>query len=227
MKNVFLLFVSFLLMSCGDNHLSLDRSKASSNGNNAAGTDGAVTFLRDIQPIFKKSCSACHNEGSAVPNWNNYAVSFAKKDRLFDRVVVKKDMPLGMPMSDDERALVATWIKTGAPEGIAEAPRPPAQVVKPEPPVTPAEPAPTQPEDEVLRYAKVKTAVFDQYCSLCHNENTGDMMPNWGSYEIVQSKKDRIYNRVVVQKTMPPEGMPFSEEAREMLKRWIDNGAVE
>ncbi len=241
MKKLLLLLPMLVLVSCGDKHMTLDRAKVSAGANTQAGAgDAAVTYVRDIKPIFQRACTACHNEGSAIPNWNSYEVSFAKKDRLLDRVVIKRDMPLGMPMTDEERALVAEWLKLGAPQGGAESTPPPTQVAMPEPPSAspapeaPSEPAPapapqppTSSEGEILTYAKVKTAVFDQYCALCHNENTGDLMPNWGSFSVVSSRKDKIYTRVVLEKTMPPEGMPFSEEARDMLKQWIDEGAVE
>lgn len=234
MKKLFFALFFLALVSCGDKHLTVDRTKAGNNSKNQmTTTDFAVTYNRDIKPIFERTCSACHNEGSAIPNWNNYDVSFAKKDRLLDRVVIKKDMPLGVPMSDEERALVGEWLKLGAPEG--DTPKaPPTQVAKPESSPTPAptpppapEPAPAPSEGDIVNYARVKTAVFDQYCTLCHNENSGDLMPNWGNPSIVDQRKDMIYKRVVLDKNMPPEGMPFSEEARDLLKKWIEGGAVQ
>lgn len=218
MKKLLILLPLLVLVSCGDKHMTLDRAKTNAGDNTQTG-DAAVTYVRDIKPLFQRLCAACHNEGSAIPNWNSYEISFAKKDRLLDRVVIKRDMPLGMPMNDEERTLVAEWLKLGAPQGGVE--RAPA------PAPTPAPAPPTSPEGEILTYAKVKTAVFDQYCALCHNENSGDLMPNWGSFSVVSGRKDRVYNRVVLEKNMPPEGMPFSEEARDMLKKWIDEGAVE
>lgn len=235
MKKLIFLIPFLLLTSCGDKHLVVDRSQVRAGANNQVdGASAKVTFVRDIKPIFQRTCSACHNEGSAIPNWNNYEVSFVKKDRLLDRVVIKRDMPLGMPMTDEERGLVAEWLKLGAPEGKLNNQAPPTPIVRPEPepaaspsPSPEPAPVPSTTESSILNYAKVKTAVFDQYCALCHNENGGDLMPNWGSYSITSGRKDKIYTRVVLEKTMPPEGMPFSEEARETLKKWIDDGAVE
>lgn len=234
MKKIIFPLILSTLVSCGDKHLTVDRTKAGSAANiQTSSGDFAVTYSRDIKPIFEKTCSACHNEGSAIPNWGNYEVSFAKKDRLLDRVIIKKDMPLGFPMSDEERALVGEWLKLGAPEG-GSAKTPPTQIAEPEPAPAPAPtptPTPAIPpapsEEDVLNYAKVKTAVFDQYCALCHNENSGDMMPNWSNPAIVDQRKDMIFKRVVIDKNMPPEDMPFSEEARDLIKKWIDGGAIQ
>lgn len=230
MKRCFLFLVLLFSVSCGENHLVLQRQKKVVPTTPTA-TEATVTYVKDIKPLFDRTCSACHNEGSAIPNWGLYEVSFAKKDRLLDRIVTRKDMPLGFPMSDSERTLVSEWIRLGAPEGLAsvviteppqsQPPTPPDT----QPPASPVEPAPTKPEP--VLFAQVKVRVFDQYCALCHNENSGDMMPNWANYDIARSKKDRLFVRVVQEQSMPPVGMPMTDTARDLLKQWIDGGALE
>lgn len=234
MKKLLGILPFLVLVSCGDKHLAVDRQKkagaaAQSSPKVPGSVAPAVTFTKDIQPIFKRACIACHNEGSAIPNWSNYEISFAKKDRLLDRVVIKRDMPLGMPMSDEERALVAEWLKLGAPLGGSEDVAKAEPIPESAPAPAPAPPTPVPPVDEpqVVTYSQVKTAVFQQYCNLCHNENSPEMMPNWLSYSVASGRKDRLYVRVVKEKNMPPEGMPFSEEARSLLEKWVDGGAVE
>ncbi len=214
-KKFFALSSFVFLLACGDQHLQLNRfQKANNGGSTMEGVEAAVTFERDIKPLFERACQACHNNGSAIPDWSNYEVSFAKRDRLLERVVIKRDMPLGIPITEEERRLIGDWLRLGAPKGGSR-------------PTTPVEPVEPALENEVLTYAQVKSKVFDPYCAVCHNENSGELMPNWGNPETVRGLKDKIYSRVVLDKTMPPPGLPFSEEAREILKKWIDDGAVE
>lgn len=256
-----------MLASCGEKHLQLDRAKKAVGA--SAGNQGArVTFERDIRPIFKDKCSMCHNTGSAIPNWDIYDVSFSLKDRLMNRVVVLKNMPIGTTMTEQERGLLAEWIQLGAPQGKvvgADEPTAPETAppvvepvqpapVEPPPPVVvipdpvpapqPSEPVsgdttptvpssgdgsvaePVAPGAEIVTFTKVKTEVFDKYCALCHNENSGETMPNWGDYDISVARKDKLYNRVIEKMDMPMPGLPMTDEARELLKKWIDQGTV-
>lgn len=220
-KLIFLICLTGCLFACNNDHLNVNRvPRAGQQGDNS---DAPVTYYRDIQPLFQKMCSTCHGQGSPLGDWQNYEVVLARKDRMIDRVVVKKDMPLGQPMSDAERALVQQWIQLGAPMGKKS-----GQPTLP----TPAEPAPSEPAPAVpaqplpqeLHYAKVKAEVFDKYCVACHNENSAPMMPNWNDYNVVLAKKDRIMQRVFVDKNMPI-GDPMPEEAMNLLKQWIEEGA--
>lgn len=115
-KLVYIWMIIFFLSGCNNDQLTVDRvvKPAVQVDNN----DAPITFYRDVEPIFKRTCAACHNEGSAIPNWQNYEVSFAKKVQLMDRVVVKKDMPIGFPMTDAEREVIRQWLQLDAPAGI-------------------------------------------------------------------------------------------------------------
>lgn len=222
--NKIILASSLLLLftACNNSHLSVDRTVRAAQQNDG-GNDASVTYYRDIQPLFKKNCANCHGEGSPLGDWLNYDVAFARKDRLMDRVVVKKDMPLGTSIADAERALVQQWLQLGAPAGKrpGQAENPPPSNSQPEPvPETPADPAlPTE-----LNYAKIKLEVFDKYCIACHNETSGPMIPSWNDYNVVFAKKDRIWQRAIVLRNMPI-GDPIPEEAYNLLKIWIEQGA--
>jgi uncharacterized membrane protein len=74
---------------------------------------------RVVSGIFEKRCGMCHYPGkelASVAALGTYADVFARKDRIRERVVVRKDMPMGLPMSSGERALIARWITAGAPK---------------------------------------------------------------------------------------------------------------
>lgn len=115
-KSFFIIYVFIILnlVSCNNRHM--DQKFHTVPGQNTvrgAVTGASITFVDDIQPLFEKNCSACHNASSAIPNWSDYNAVVAKQDRLFNRVIVVGDMPLGLKLSDDDKKMLATWLKTG------------------------------------------------------------------------------------------------------------------
>jgi uncharacterized membrane protein len=71
------------------------------------------TYMDDIKPLFQAKCITCHNSTGPFPDWMNYEVVFNKKDAIKNRIVVKKDMPLGGTLTDEERNLIKVWIDKG------------------------------------------------------------------------------------------------------------------
>jgi uncharacterized membrane protein len=76
---------------------------------------GVVSFQRDIRPIFKAKCVMCHGSGKMNPNdYSDYNTALASKASINQRVVVRKDMPMGMKMDQSLRDMVGAWIRGGA-----------------------------------------------------------------------------------------------------------------
>lgn len=71
------------------------------------------TYMDDIKPLFQAKCLNCHNSTGPFPDWMNYEVVFNKKEAIKNRIVVKKDMPLGSTLTDDERNMIKVWIDKG------------------------------------------------------------------------------------------------------------------
>ncbi len=91
--------------------------------------DSAVTFTKDIAPIFNANCVACHREGQIGPfpmNTYEQCVGWAEMIR---EVVAERRMPpwhadpsVGhfkndARLTDKEKELIFTWVDNGAPEG--------------------------------------------------------------------------------------------------------------
>lgn len=220
---------------------------STSTGGQKTGSTGPLgpTYADNIKPLFEKNCIPCHDKTSPIGNWLDYKTVFAKRALIKNRIFEKKDMPLGKSLADKDRALIAKWIDTGAVESYEEATPPPAAAENPAPeappvisetPPTTTTPTTTLPppvisspatdiDSEKLTYAEHIKPFFEKYCSLCHNENSGTLMPNWLQYDIVVLKKDALLDRVVNKKNMPPEGMMApSLEERELLNLWIQKG---
>jgi len=93
------------------------------------GPSGAkkVDFVRDVQPIFTRSCVACHG-----PNTQMAGLRLDAKQSVFAKVVVPGNpdgsslyrrvagigdvarMPMGGRLADDQIAVLKTWIEQGA-----------------------------------------------------------------------------------------------------------------
>ncbi|MCM2280032.1 MAG: hypothetical protein NDJ89_18315 [Oligoflexia bacterium] len=224
--------VILALSGCGgsEEQMQAEDAPAAFESGARANDSESVTYSGQILPLFKKHCSGCHNDDSSIPNWLTYKVAFERRERIYERVVVKKDMPLGGALSDEERELVGRWIRAGAPEG-GSAPR--ASERDPE----------NRPRSggdgrgggggsgggggassRDVTYRKDILPLVRQYCASCHNESSA--IPNWLDYETALSRLDRIRERVVEKKDMPlGGGMPDS--AREVFAAWIDAGGPE
>lgn len=118
-----------ILTSCkGGKHApqSTDSSQTTSgysgstNSQKNGTSNSGPTYSSDIKPIFEKNCIPCHDKGSAIGNWLDYKSTYAKRALIKNRVFEKKDMPLGKPLSDKERSLIAKWIDSGALEANEE-----------------------------------------------------------------------------------------------------------
>lgn len=81
-----------------------------------------IGYNEQIKPLFQNKCSSCHNATSGLPNWLQYEVAFSRKDAIYNRVFVIKDMPKTGTMTPAERQLVADWVTNSAP--ISQPPAP-------------------------------------------------------------------------------------------------------
>lgn len=101
-------FVAMLIFSC--------KEKASEPKIDCSSV--SHTYATDIKPIVDSRCSmsGCHNAGSPNGDYTYFAGIKAKAENgsLRDRVVIKKDMPTGKPLSAEEIAKFECWIKEGA-----------------------------------------------------------------------------------------------------------------
>jgi hypothetical protein len=62
--------------------------------------------------------------------------------------------------------------------------------------------------------------IFARVCSSCH-QPSGSSGTDLSSAEAWESERQEIRDRVVVTKTMPPEGHPLSKEDRQAIAAWV------
>ena len=98
-------------------------------------THDEVTFTRDIAPILQRSCIRCHRSNGVAPMSlvdyevvRSYATRIMRRTGIRDRMgtmppwYVEKDIGIqhfkdDPSLSDDELAAIATWARSGTPEG--------------------------------------------------------------------------------------------------------------
>ena len=74
-------------------------------------------FRSDILPLIASKCATpgCHNTDAAGGVvLQNYAEINSAKDRIYERAVVEKSMPLAGPLPAAEINLLKCWIDNGA-----------------------------------------------------------------------------------------------------------------
>lgn len=75
-------------------------------------------FAADIEPVIKANClsSGCHDSGSRHGDFTEYKGIKGKANNgsLEKRVLTKKDMPAGNPLSLDDRKKIKCWLNNGA-----------------------------------------------------------------------------------------------------------------
>jgi len=99
----------------------------------------AVTFAKDIAPIFQKSCQGCHRPGQMAPmSFLTYQDVRPWARSIKQRVTERQMPPWGIDphvglqsfkndpsLRDDEIETIAKWVDAGAPQGnIADMPKP-------------------------------------------------------------------------------------------------------
>jgi uncharacterized membrane protein len=71
-------------------------------------------------------------------------------------------------------------------------------------------------------FSKVKSIMMNR-CNTCHSTRDAAGGTVLETYDQIKAKADRINQRVIVEKTMPP-GMVLSAEEIAILKCWISSG---
>ena len=96
----------------------------------------AVTYYRDVLPIFQQRCQSCHRPGDVAPfalfsykdavDWSAMIGEVVEERRMPPWRVVSDHQFIGdEALSDDEIRTITDWVRAGTPEGkAADAPKP-------------------------------------------------------------------------------------------------------
>ncbi len=86
-----------------------------------------LTYRAGIRQILQKNCMLCHGKESKLGNWMDYQTAYAKREIIYQHVIVDRKMPMApydKIITEAERTKIGDWVKAGAPEGEAVTPTP-------------------------------------------------------------------------------------------------------
>jgi hypothetical protein len=179
---------------------------------------GAVTYAKNVAPIFQAKCTQCHHAGTAAPMSLTTFEEVRPWARSIKTRVASREMPpwhldktVGikkykndLSLSDEEVATVVKWIDAGAPLGNP-ADMPPAQTFRPEDAWHIGKPDLVVKMDRVHKmYAKGPDWWIDYFA------DTGLTEDRWIKAMEVRPGNRRIVHHVVTYAIEPnaPEGAP-------------------
>lgn len=75
-----------------------------------------------------------------------------------------------------------------------------------------------------LTFEKDILPIVQVRCTSCHNPNSG--LPFWEQYPVIFEKRDRVRQRVFVDRSMPLNNSTgMTDHERQIFADWIDQGA--
>ncbi len=237
MKKLILVLTSlFIFSAChrDGSSLLIPTNPATLNKPENKPCDPSLLGFADVKPLFERNCKTCHQTGGPLADWTDYKTAFSLRSRLMDRVIIKKDMPMGQPLAAEDYNKIKAWLEAGALEKTCdnnsqEQPSPPAEPMPPMDPAPPTEPVPpvdpAPPIEEpqpIPTFEKEIKPLIKKYCVQCHFQD--GPLPNWLDKATIQAKKDSLMDRVVIKKDMP-FGQTMTEEEILLFKRWLEAGA--
>lgn len=222
------LFAFLLLTACGKPSHTAYKGAPPGGGNGGGGGLGGPTDPVDpneplnfemvkAQVLETNRCLNCHTPGSgedlttyeSIMALNLVVPGKPNESKLLE-VMANGSMPKGGPVvSADHLAVLTRWIDEGAKKELDP---------KPEPPVT---------------FDMVKTQVLDAHCTRCHRE--GGRLNDLSSFEAIMAQNKLVVPgkpnesqilEVIVTGVMPPRGAVVPQEAKDLLAKWIAQGAT-
>ncbi len=122
---LFAAMVATLALMAGVMRLgSAGRESGTAGNASGPGVSSAPVPITEVRHVIDRRCSQCHSASPTDPVFTSApsgvifdtpAEIVARRERIYERVVVTRTMPLGnkTEMTDNERALIARWITAG------------------------------------------------------------------------------------------------------------------
>ncbi len=181
-----------------------------------------ISFVSIKEKLFAPRCISCHGNSGGV-NLETYASVKENISRIARSALVEKSMPKNSLLSKEERKLLASWIKAGAPQFGSD----------------------PDPVEEPLKasYKSIVKKIFEIRCLSCHTDGqSGHRVPLVPYNEIMDSSlqivipKNPEDSELMIaitredsdSKRMPPpdKASRLSDEEIQTIRRWIENGAL-
>ncbi len=185
------------------------------------------------QEVLKPRCLVCHGSGASI-GLETYSLVKSRMRDIIRAVLVEKSMPKNAALSKREYDILLTWIANGAPELPDTEPKPtPGPTATPSPTPTPAPLEPT--------FDSIKKNILTVRCIACHS-GTGPAkhIPMQTREDLVDSPREIVIpgnpdeSGIVLaiertdSKRMPPPdaGAALSQKEKDVIRKWIQDGAT-
>ncbi|MBY0518139.1 MAG: c-type cytochrome [Bacteriovoracaceae bacterium] len=222
----FVLSVSAVLMLASCNY-KIEKKQLENIGPISQELRQSVSYNQVKSEVFRDKCISCHGNSGGV-NLESYGAAFQHLEAIKKTVLKTKTMPKPPFSGLNKRQLeiLAAWIEAGGPEKpLGGGP------VEPDPDPVPIEPT----------YSSIKKNVLELKCISCHK--TGEQagrIPLVTKEDLLNSPYDLVVPgdpdesgiMIVLEpgarKFMPPKDSgisPITEEEKNAIKVWIQNGA--
>ncbi len=181
-----------------------------------------LSFNFIYQNVFVPNCISCHGNSGNV-NLETYSNVLAHLNKIKSSVFYDHTMPRKGTLTNQELAMLWTWIEMGAPEQAQHGP--------PEPPPEPIQPS----------FDSINKNIFQVTCIKCHSPNNSGKRVLLTRDELMNSPRELILpgnadeSGLVIalerkdEKRMPPakEGYsPLKDDQIKAIRDWITQGAV-
>jgi mono/diheme cytochrome c family protein len=212
---------------CRYGALGLGLVAAASQLVSQSATTSVVDFKKDVQPILKQNCAVCHAGDSAVAGLHldsgqgilagsangKVVVAGSAKDSLLIQRVVEKSMPPTGPLSDDQIAVLRTWVDQGAKTGEAvSTANPPASQTAGKPTASASHAKSAAELAKMSPAAATEQKLLDQYCVSCHSATNKLGGLAMDKLDVTHVEKDAAVWERIVRKMragmMPQVGAP-------------------
>lgn len=181
--------------------------------------DTSICFERDILPIFVTNCakSGCHDSITQTEEkmYNSYvgitkegikAGDPANSDLYKELSTGKMSWPQYGNLNEEQKKLIARWIKEGAKNGTN---------------------CPTKCDTSVYTYSAAVKPLMEKYCVGCHKPGSINGNTDLSNYDSVKSSAASNKLLASVKRSvswMPSGGKKLSDCQIIQLQKWIDAG---
>lgn len=218
-----ILITSFIFVGCNYTKIKDSPGETNTNFSLPAEKLSELSYGLLAQKVFIPKCISCHGTSGGI-NLESYSEVVGNLNKIKKSVFTEKTMPKRGSLSQEEMAYLWNWIQLGAPENAQN-----------------GEPPPTS-EPILATYDSINKNVFQTSCKECHN-STGsgkrilldkESLMNSPLELVLPGNADESGLVLAVEriddKRMPPakEGYSaISNEAKEAIRKWIQNGATD
>jgi uncharacterized membrane protein len=188
-----------------------------------------VSYQLVNEKILTPKCVTCHGNAGNV-NLETYSAVYGYIDKIKEAAVTNSTMPKAPfpALSDEERSLLATWIKAGAPDKALDG--------------TDSPPTPPVIEPLMPTFVSIKKHILQNKCLSCHSVgNVAEDISLLTAQEMIDSPRSIVVENdpdsselylstapTRRRKFMPPKTSgitPLTAEERDVIRQWIQSGA--